>query len=540
MKQFSLFTVLFLFSYCSFSQTISPATSNEYCPEVAYTFTLSITGVADNVTLNGDQQAGYTFVLPTAAINVTPITDNNGNTTSTTVQIHVTFLRIDPLSPQGFRLSYIDKDKKQQYTPFYIFDKVKTIPSAPNLGISSFTPGICDLTPLNVSFARVSYVTANTSSTGGNNSIAYKQITQYEYAVPTGWLVNGTISTSPGTYILGSNNATITPDGTSGNGGFIKVRSVGECSDRGPEAQIPIIRPSFSLSGPDDVCVTNVTYSVTNLPAGSSVVWQVGSGITITSSTSTTVTVKSSGTFNGVSSISGTVTVPCSTIQYPITKSVNVGMVLIDNLSASNTSSSTSTNSLCPYTTENSVTLAFRPGANAYRITINIYGINTNGTVITSGYTSKEIISPEGIGSQQTVTSFGLPVTYNGFYKIVATAYNSCNTPTTRNLFAQQSCTTGGGGGQLKVASNTVLASPNPVNSSLTLQLQSFSGKTTVGKAQTILITIFDIAGNPVFKKKAENNYQEVINTSSIPSGTYFVQVSDGINKSVQKIVIAH
>jgi len=161
--------------------------------------------------------------------------------------------------------------------------------------------------------------------------------------------------------------------------------------------------------------------------------------------------------------------------------------------------------------------------------------------VITSGYTSKEIISPEGISGQQTVTSFGLPVTYNGFYKIVATAYNSCNTATIRNLFAQQSCTTGGGGGgQLKVASNTVLASPNPVNSSLTLQLQSFSGKTTVDKAQTVLITIFDIAGRPIFKKKAENNYQEVINTSSIPSGSYFVEVSDGVNKVVQKIVVAH
>jgi hypothetical protein len=102
-------------------------------------------------------------------------------------------------------------------------------------------------------------------------------------------------------------------------------------------------------------------------------------------------------------------------------------------------------------------------------------------------------------------------------------------------LFAQQSCSTGGGG-QLKIASNAtqpsaIQATPNPANSSFTLQLKSFSSP---------LITIFDIAGRPVFKKKAENAYQEVINTSSIPSGTYFVEVSDGVNKVVQKIVVAH
>jgi hypothetical protein len=188
--------------------------------------------------------------------------------------------------------------------------------------------------------------------------------------------------------------------------------------------------------------------------------------------------------------------------------------------------------------------VAVRPGAKAYRLTIDIYGLTADGRVITSGYTTKEYVSTEGISTQQTVTSLSLPVTYFGYYKIIATAYNSCNTPTTHSLFAQQSCTSGGGGGgQLRPAaeaSNGILVSPNPANSSFTVQLQAFSGKITMSKGSTSLITIFDIAGRQVFKKRAENTCQEVINTSSIPSGTYFVEVSDGVNKVVQKIMIAH
>jgi hypothetical protein len=181
----------FVTQYC-FSQTISPATTTEFCPNVETTFNISVPGTYDNISVSGG-----------CFITTSPysITTSGGNTTF------------------SFKGKFIDSNQTQTFTvtsiingsasnfPFR-FTKIKSLFNATSastisLNTVSLVAQRCQIQNFNISFTNVKYGNENVSP-----SISYGNITNYEYQLPTGWSIGSTTSTGSN-WIAGGNNVTI-------------------------------------------------------------------------------------------------------------------------------------------------------------------------------------------------------------------------------------------------------------------------------------------------------------------------------------------
>jgi PKD repeat protein len=81
---------------------------------------------------------------------------------------------------------------------------------------------------------------------------------------------------------------------------------------------------------------------------------------------------------------------------------------------------------------------------------------------------------------------------------------------------------------------NNVNIYPNPVHNQVNIEISNWP-------SNAAKIVIRDMSGKSIFTKKVEplsNNETVSINTSKWASGTYFVEVSDGLNLVTEKIVV--
>jgi hypothetical protein len=289
----------FVTQYC-FSQTISPATTTEFCPNVETTFNISVPGTYDNISVSGG-----------CFITTSPysITTSGGNTTF------------------SFKGKFIDSNQTQTFTvtsiingsasnfPFR-FTKIKSLFNATSastisLNTVSLVAQRCQIQNFNISFTNVKYGNENVSP-----SISYGNITNYEYQLPTGWSIGSTTSTGSN-WIAGGNNVTVTSDLGTGDGLFVKIRPVntacGTGLSPGPTKLIAISRPAPTLEIPEtqtDICSGSVNYTLTGLPAGATTVWSItnnNSVASISNATNNSVTVNKISANRGVEILTATI-----------------------------------------------------------------------------------------------------------------------------------------------------------------------------------------------------------------------------------------
>jgi len=321
----ALTAFLFLVGFSAHSQTISPDNNTPICPGQSTTFTVTVpvgtTYYVSNISgisLTNTNSSGVVLITRPATVSsqATNVSYPDANTTRFTF----TGSFDDNATPQSFRVT-VTNTQTAANTPYdFTYYKIESFNPAnnnyslPRPNVTSISTPLCQTSPINIFFNNVQYASNNPQGIA-----TYSTVTQYQYLLPSGWSLNGT--TSNGNWIAGTNNVNIIPDGNSGNGGTVQVRAVSSCSAsliQGPAGQISVTRPSPSGSesivpgdGTDYICSGSKTYSVGNLPAGSSVSWSLASYPNVASipanSTGGSVTV-TGGTVSGVATLNASVT----------------------------------------------------------------------------------------------------------------------------------------------------------------------------------------------------------------------------------------
>jgi len=317
-----IYPLLFLILSLNFTraQSVTPSISNEYCPNVNYAFTFSVTG-----------QFGYVFVSPVAYATIlsqgpSPSYDQNTNTTS----YSFTLKFFDVPQNQVIKVQYaVDNTVTNKPEVNFTFDHVKSISS--DRFISGLTPTSktvqrCQIESFTVSLSTIKFKNMTTSTEFG-------QIQDYQYAVPAGWTVNGSVSSGLNDWKIGGTSASITTDLSTGDGSSILVRAYNSCApslNPGPTSAIPISRPAPNLtvsSTQDYICSGSANYTLNGMPTGSTVQWTVSNSTEASiaaGGTSPTVTVSRVGTGNMVITLTATVT-HC-TFTYTVTHDISLGV----------------------------------------------------------------------------------------------------------------------------------------------------------------------------------------------------------------------
>lgn len=174
---------LALLSFCSIlfnvatSQSISPSQNGEYCPNMEYTFTATITKAYSSMIGVG---GCYVTQLPTQPV-------------STTFTFKGKFADVN--QNQTFRVYHPDNT----YTDF-AFKKIKSLfynnptsQSCPGIqpNISLLTAAPCTIVNTSISFSNIKWYTY-----GENPDYCFGTITTYEYQLPNGWSIGTNVSTS--------------------------------------------------------------------------------------------------------------------------------------------------------------------------------------------------------------------------------------------------------------------------------------------------------------------------------------------------------
>lgn len=236
-----------------YSQTITPTTSEEYCPNVEYSFTFKVLGDYSNV-----------FVYGTSWLAVTsrefPVYDG----TSTTCLFKVKFNDISVDQVLSIRYGNGTTSNDVNFT----FKKIKSI-AADRIPppIPYIDAPLCSATPKTVSFTKVKWVN-NTSLP----NTEFGEINNYQYAAPIGWKINGSTVTSTTDYKLADNKPTIEPNLLTG--GQILVRPYNDCATGlrpGSWRDIIISRPALKpvINGSNSITIncedtTVRTINITN------------------------------------------------------------------------------------------------------------------------------------------------------------------------------------------------------------------------------------------------------------------------------------
>jgi hypothetical protein len=321
MKTLYILLITILIQQFAFGQTITinPLESAEYCPDVEFTFSVSIeaSSIGDEINVNGG--ASITEEIYDKV--------KNGNTISFKFKGKFYDANVN----QQFILPYKDLNNESQNKTF-TFTKIKSlfhVSSANTISLNtvSLIAQRCQVQNFNISFTNVKY---------GNPfvfpAISYGSITNYEYQLPSGWSIGGSTSTGSN-WIAGGNNVTVTSDLGTGDGLFVKIRPVntacGTSLSPGPTKLIAISRSAPTLAIPEtqtDICSGSVNYTLTGLPAGATTVWSItnnNSVASISNATNNSVTVNKISANRGVEILTATVT-HCS-YTYNVTKTLNFG-----------------------------------------------------------------------------------------------------------------------------------------------------------------------------------------------------------------------
>ena len=272
---------------------------------------------------------------------------------------------------------------------------------------------------------------------------------------------------------------------------------------------------SYSISGDNIFCTTSTNYTLTNLPTGATVQWQVTPANIATpnspNATQTTLTKNNSG----VAALIATISNVCGG---PIT--VTKPNIIVGTPSTTITGPS----SLCPCTC-----------CNMYS-TINIPGAAYSWTVTPSSGNS---VSGTGNQAEVIITS---PCTL----KVEITT--ACGTiSSTLHIFVKSPGQCNGG-----CSSPSYIIAPNPAHSSVNISVFSSEKNMKVKGLQSSssenekvfngikLVNIYNTSGKLNRQEQFSGNPSQVqIDISKLPIGVYVVEISDGKYKEQQKLVIS-
>lgn len=289
------------------AQTISPSQNNEYCPNVEYTFTVTI-------------PKSYQSMI---GINGCYVTQQPSYPIGSTFTFKGKFG--DSNQKQTFRIVYTDNSSQD-----FDFKKIKSLyfgtscTAIPNK--AAVTVPLCQVVNIPVSFSNVGWGTAFESS-----DYCFGSITTYEYALPVGWKIGTTVSTGTN-WIPGGNSVIVTSDLTDGANGYIYFRPTNNCgsglTNGTTPGVIPILRPAPNLTitgSTDYICSGSATYTINGLPAGASVQWSISDHVnaSIASSTLNTVTIARITPYDA--SVVLTANVTACSANYTTTHLINLG-----------------------------------------------------------------------------------------------------------------------------------------------------------------------------------------------------------------------
>ncbi len=499
-------------SIVSFSQTISPLQTNEYCPLTNITFTVTLSQFVEGTTPSVTALSGQASVVQNSISSITSLGT-------------FTFIGSfgDNCATQTFKINYKKSTTANQDFEFP-FNKIKSLRNNNSLYPlpQIISAPLCQAFTSNVSFANINYYNLNLGTYFGS------PITTYEYLLPSGWQLGNVTST--GNWLNGSNNVNITSDLTSGDNTFIRVRAVNPCGsilDKSNEKTIAITRPvNLSISGDATFCTQfSNPYSIIGLPPLSTVSWNTNNPNTASvPSPSNGNSVVVTKVNNGVIALIATVTL-CDGSTRTVTKDVSVGAYAYGNYSYTSNYSAGNNSPLGDYNSH------FLPKNQYMSFMLNLGSVDLTNITWT------------GIGS------FSNPPVSNIFggcsFSMVApnTGYASNNAVVTIN--ATSPCGPVTRSFNFKVTAQgwsfRINASPNPAKDIFTLQVVDENQSITKTKrAEPINVRIYNLV-NPKLNKSwkfTDSKQSQQLLTSGLPAGNYVIEVIKGNERQTSKIVI--
>lgn len=295
--------------------TISPSETSEYCPGVEYTF---------NVTTSKN----YASMIGIGGCSVTQPPSGSPGTTFTFKGKFA-----DANIKQTFRIDHPDNT-----STFIEFKKIKSLFFSTGCSMvgnqAPVTVPRCQVVNIPITVANVQWETKNESP-----AFCFGSISDFEYQIPNGWSI-GAQSSNGSNWIPGGNSVTVTSDLANGVGGVILVRPRNTCGtgllNGVSPGQIPVSRPAPNLQltssdGRFYVCSGTRSFTLSNVPSGASILWELLSTTNATISGANnlqTVTVQRNTTTNTTVDLKATVT-HCS-FSYVVNQSVVLGTGVSD------------------------------------------------------------------------------------------------------------------------------------------------------------------------------------------------------------------
>ncbi len=290
-------------------QSISPAVSTEFCPSVSYQFFVIIDQVYTGTSPSVVAYSGN----PTVVSNAFNISSGGG---ITSFYFNGSFA--DQNVSQTFRINYKNSSNVSTYKDF-TFSKIKsfyypTSCSTIQPNITAINKQQCDNSSININFSNIQYGTYLTSPAN-----CYGTITNYEYLLPTGWILGSTTSNGSN-WIAGTNNVNITPNDKGGDGQKIKIRPINSCSSlyNNVTVEIPITRPKPLLNFTSSAFIcSSSSFQATNVPSWvTNYNWSVTPSNVFSVSNPTSSTTNISKVSNGEGGIQLEISKSGCTVQY--------------------------------------------------------------------------------------------------------------------------------------------------------------------------------------------------------------------------------
>jgi hypothetical protein len=452
--------------------------------------------------VNPKQVNGYEWEIPSGWTVV-----SGGNTKSVTVK---------PDNCSGGNIRVRGKNTACTGNTFYSnWSTVKTVTrSLPNPGAIS-GPDAVNCTDTSVKTYSIGAVTGATS---------------YTWTYPSGWEVQGSSTT---------NSITLVPNGL--NGGVVTIKANGCSIQSGPSSKnitlnLTDINNPPAISGVSPVCYSGSTFTLTNMPANSTVVWSQSSNLTTVSGQGTTnysVRANSTSTM-GAGWVEALITTACGNPP-PLRYNIWVGRPPADI----NTLIWTGTRGVNPVSTNPGVTYVFRvdqvPNTSSYT------------WVLPSGFSV--------YGGSNTTTGTTIYITTSttpGNYTLHCQANNACGSSWTNSLTINNG--TGGGGNDCPPGVSPpckpggpipLRVYPNPASSSLMIEEDLIDAEGIFEQSNDSFeivefrIQLLDKSGMLMRSGQSQNGKLE-INTKDLPNGFYILRIMTPSGIEHRQINIKH
>lgn len=269
------------------------------------------------------------------------------------------------------------------------------------------------------------------------------------------------------------------------------------------------------ITGPDQFC-TSATYSIPNIPIGTTVTWSAANGLAIMGSVNANpVTVVKTFIYGGVSTLNATINNTCnSTVAPP--KTVKAG----------------------PQTPTGANAIGFSNTGTGRASWVILFCDPLPGAINYKWYDENNVLFATTI--ENRVNSPGRLC--NKFYVYRVAVTDNCGTSNQAGIYYTYTagCNT----------ANRLNTYPNPANTQLTVSYvpsglnvndNSIAETNEMSEAKQFEIVLYDDKGKKVSQQKnVAINKDITIDTQNIPNGTYFLHILDGKEKIEKQIIIQH